>query len=101
MTTAPLERLKAKVEEAPSGCWLWTGFSHKSEARFGYKRKDGTKIFSAVRAAWELHGNPWPEEGQELFSTCGEALCVNPDHRVIGHRSAGPFTKHGKTLIHQ
>lgn len=72
-----------KVEKT-STCWLWTGVTSGSGARYGYFRPGGTapKV-PAHRWAYEYFVGPIPE-GLEVDHVaergCTSKLCVNPAH---------------------
>lgn len=75
----------AKVVKT-DGCWLWTGKTAGSTARYGYFQP-GTKSTDphvpAHRFAYEQFVGPIPE-GLELDHVkargCSSKLCVNPEH---------------------
>lgn len=72
----PFERLMAKVEVQPCGCWLWTG--SLMESGYGMFRLNGHATL-AHRAAWELLRGPIPE-GFVIDHLCRVRPCVNPEH---------------------
>lgn len=67
---------------SPSGCWLWTGHTGGSTARYGYFSLEG-RGRSAHRVAYLLWVGPIPD-GMELDHVkargCTSKLCVNPAH---------------------
>jgi hypothetical protein len=85
------ERMHAAYDVADNGCWEWkertcgtTGLPVVSH--------EGRR-WMAARLVYELLRSPIPENALCL-RTCGNNLCVNPDHMVIGdhaemHRIAG------------
>lgn len=72
-----LDRLLAKVEVAPSGCWEFTGYRDKR----GYGRiSDGTGAPRlAHRVSYQLHVGAIPD-GLDLDHLCRNPACVNPEH---------------------
>ena len=70
-----LERLS--IPEPNSGCWLWTGFLHKS----GYGRIAVSHSISrfAHRVSYETFKCEIPD-GLELDHLCRVRCCINPDH---------------------
>lgn len=75
-----LERLFAKIEELPSGCWRWLG----AKSGEGYGRvRVRTTVVPAHQVVWEIvTGKPWPAgmHGDHV-NRCGHD-CVNPAHVV-------------------
>lgn len=68
------------------GCWLWTGVTGGSNARYGYFNvgtKQSDPKVPAHRFSYEHFVGPIPE-GLELDHVkdrgCVSKLCVNPDH---------------------
>lgn len=86
MNQARLQRqLLGRIrEDAESGCWHWTGQVSNS----GYGRtmiKDdegGTRTLSAQTASYLAFLGPLPD-GKLVKQSCGDRLCVNPDHLVL------------------
>lgn len=72
----PIDRLTAKYEVAPSGCWLWTA----ALAGKGYGKfyMDG-RLWQAHRASYVLHVGPIPDD-LPLDHLCRVHHCVNPAH---------------------
>ena len=74
-------RFWAKVEiKGLLDCWLWTGCKHSDG--YGHIR-DGRKVMSAHRIAWELVYGSIPT-GQYICHHCDVPACVNPNHLFIG-----------------
>lgn len=81
MTDDQLTRFMAKVEQTPSGCWLWTGArtgSRDAVGGYGNIRLQG-RSRPAHRVSYEHFIGPIPE-GLVLDHVCRNRLCVNPDH---------------------
>lgn len=72
----PRERLEAKTERRPDGCWIWTGGCDSSG--YGAIKVDGRKV-GTHRASYELHVGPIPE-GLQIDHLCRVTRCLNPDH---------------------
>ena len=81
----PIERFMRKVRKTET-CWIWTGVTGGSTARYGYfqagTRSTDPKV-PAHRFAYEHFVGPIPD-GMELDHVkdrgCTSKLCVNPDH---------------------
>lgn len=71
------ERLMAKVQKTPNGCWMWTG-ARNGTVKYGGMTVEGRSVY-AHRVSYELHRGPIPE-GMDLDHLCHTPLCVNPDH---------------------
>lgn len=70
------ERFWEKVDKhGPTGCWLWTAFTHDGYGRFRWR--DG--MGRAHRWAWEQAHGPIPE-GLQIDHICRVRHCVNPAH---------------------
>jgi HNH endonuclease len=70
------ERLLAKVQIYPDGCWFWTGA--KSTGGYGHFY-DGRGVRPAHRVSYEFYKGPIPD-GLVLDHLCGHPSCVNPNH---------------------
>ncbi len=70
------ERLLAKVEKEPNGCWVWIGAI--GSPGYGRFRMEG-KTQQAHRAAYRLLVGEIPL-GLDLDHLCRNRACVNPDH---------------------
>jgi hypothetical protein len=77
------ERFWSKVDKGPD-CWLWTASTFKT-GRGQFRVGPGNQ--QAHRVAWELLFGV-PPRGL-LRSTCGNLLCVRPDHQVVVERKVG------------
>jgi HNH endonuclease len=59
-----------------TGCWVWQrSTSFQGYGQVWYKGR----LHRAHRVFYELHRGPIPE-GLQIDHTCGNRLCVNPDH---------------------
>lgn len=85
MATPPMERFMRRVNKTDT-CWLWTGVTGGTNARYGYFRP-GTRStdpkIPAHRWVYEQLVGPIPH-GSELDHVadrgCTSKLCVNPEH---------------------
>lgn len=83
------ERIMAKVEKTPDGCWLWTGATVGNERRrYGVIMNEG-KVVNVRRALYGLLNPGRPLRDREAGSTCGRPLCVKPSHLVRRPRRKG------------
>ena len=64
------------IGEPNSGCWLWTGYVHKT-GYGSYTLKGKTRL--AHRFSYEMYVGDIPE-GHDLDHLCRVRCCVNPDH---------------------
>jgi hypothetical protein len=69
-----------RVVIEPAGCWRWTGSTNGGYPQLGW-REHGHRVRRPARVwAWERrHGAAVPD-GHLVVSTCGNDLCVSPDH---------------------
>lgn len=73
---APCDRVLAKVEVHPLGCWIFTGALTES----GYGKVNVDRIPRLVhRVVYEEMVGVIPE-GLTLDHLCGTCACVNPSH---------------------
>jgi len=71
-----LARFLKRVEEDEDGCWVWTGYI--DEMGRGSLHIGGKYVY-AHRAAYEHYVGPIIK-GNQIHHTCGNKICVNPDH---------------------
>lgn len=76
------DRFWEKVDKS-GNCWLWTAYSHNGWGYFSMNRTPQL----AHRVAYEFAHGPIPY-GMRVKNTCGNDLCVNPDHLYIEERMA-------------
>jgi hypothetical protein len=88
------ERVRDRVElDEKTGCWNWKGSAKKGVltlSLLGERR-------SALRASWVAFRGEIAA-GQHVTRTCGNALCVNPEHlqlRDVGHGRATKMCANG------
>ena len=82
---------KYKVDEA-TGCWLWT--AGKGGGDYGIFSMNRDAII-AYRAAYILFKGDIPPF-ENVRHTCGNAMCVNPDHLYIANYSVVEYTNLSK-----
>lgn len=79
------ERFWSKVQRGSADeCWLWTGARSRGFGCLHLERQSG--VMSAHRFSHELHVGPIALH-HCVIQTCGEYLCVNPQHLRTVHRS--------------
>ncbi len=86
----PLNIRFAKYVDSSAGqdaCWLWMGYTSKARSPQGSLTINGKQVM-AKQIAWELAFGPVPANHQ-VTTTCGESLCMNPDHLVLRKAVAG------------
>ena len=83
-TLAADPRFMAKIEVAPSGCWVWTGAKRKG---YGDVRREG-RTWGAHRWAYAVETGE-PPEGTELRHLCKNRACVRPAHLEVVARFEG------------
>ena len=72
--------LRAVLQDPDSGCWLWRGqISNSGYGRIMLSGPEGPRMESAHRASYRAFVGPIPEGGL-IRQTCGNRLCVNPEH---------------------
>jgi len=75
------DRLRARIEVTPNGCWEYTGCRGKN----GYGRigDDDGKTVNAHRLAWTLVNGPIPD-GLHALHHCDNPPCCNVEHLFLG-----------------
>ena len=78
------DRLLGSIaRDTPSGCWLWRGqISNSGYGRIMVRKAAGNKMESAHRASYAAFVAPIPD-GAIIRQSCGNRLCVNPQHLEI------------------
>lgn len=77
MRGTPLERLMARREVSPSGCWLWTG--SLNTGGYGQLMVRAGVNRTVHRLAYQLLVGPIPQ-GLQLDHLCRTRSCFNPAH---------------------
>lgn len=77
------------IDAAESECWIWIGSCHEGRYMFTVdcgQAGDGARptrvTMSAHRFAWLNDGRDLPEN-MTPRPTCGNPVCVNPDHQTL------------------
>ena len=75
------ERILASVTKEPgTGCWIWIRqVSNTGYGRITLRDIQGTYLESAHRASYTAFVGPISDDGI-IHQTCGDRLCVNPEH---------------------
>ena len=77
------DRFWSKATPCPmSGCWLWTGYAHRSGYGFigmGSKTDGTRRPHPAHRVAYEALVGP-VRDGLHMDHLCRQRCCVNPAH---------------------
>jgi len=84
LETRNADRLLASVAKDPaSGCWLWRGqVSNSGYGRIMLRNESGNSMESAHRASYAAFIGFIPQSAI-IRQTCGNRLCVNPEHLEI------------------
>lgn len=63
-----------------TGCWIWNGqISNSGYGRIMQKHDDQVKMMSAQTASYLAFFSAVPE-GHLVKQSCGNRLCINPEH---------------------
>ena len=72
--------LTCAAENPQTGCWDWRGqVSNSGYGRVKLGTADGNRMDSAHRASYLVFVGVIPD-GMYVRQTCGNRLCINPDH---------------------
>ena len=97
-TSKDIKRFLSYVEETET-CHLWTGpvsSSKKSKAgNFYYKHPETgkNKYTSAHKFSWLIHIGEEIPKGRYVRKSCGNSLCVNPEHLYLSHKCSDRVSK--------
>ena len=79
-TEPTLDSLKARTIEE-GDCWLWQGYLQNNTPQVASYKDGGKRMVSVRKLLRELEtGRPQPDG--HYSNTCGNPLCVNPDHTL-------------------
>lgn len=78
--THTLETLQARTIEE-GDCWLWQGYSQNNTPQV-VAYPDGQKKMVSVRRLLRELATGRPQPDGHYGNTCGNPLCVNPDHTI-------------------
>lgn len=70
----------ARIQQAPNGCWLWTGA--RDSDGYGNVHHEG-RWWKANRLAYALTYGPIPD-GLKVCHRCDTPSCCNPEHLFLG-----------------
>lgn len=93
-----IERFKSKINKLENGCWRWKGARGNHRGKFSIKAvgRDHNVNIPAHRFAW-FESRGFLPDGQ-VVQTCGNTLCVNPNHLLL-KKSQNPQTAgHSETI---
>jgi len=77
------EAFLARVEKAPSGCWLWVGnVTREGYGRFCYQSKTESAAKASVRIFKGIE-LPKGRKGGIVTAICMNPICVKPQHLEI------------------
>jgi HNH endonuclease len=86
----------SKVHKAQGvrACWLWTASTKDGWGQIVLPINGEQKAFRAHRLSYMLELGPIPV-GKEIHQTCGNKLCVRPDHLLLAEerQPRGPYGK--------
>lgn len=87
------ERILANCEADPAtGCWVWNGRIEKG--KYANLQLNGNKVM-APKASYLAHVGP-VGDNYSLIKTCGNTLCVNPNHMFPQRKTGGTKVTLGK-----
>lgn len=90
-----IEKIKAKCD-MDNDCWIWKGRLNDGKP-FTTISYDGIRENMAVRRVTYLCKHPDTQfnSADSIYTTCGNLMCVNPDHLAIG---IGAGTQKGQKI---
>ena len=88
------ERFESKFNIQGNGCWIWHGYIDDGVPMFPVKRR----YRSARQVALNIYTSTSVPTGYVARASCGNSLCVNPDHteiipRIFGRGESHPQAK--------
>lgn len=106
LTKKEHERIKASIlarTKRKGDCLVWTGAvaytpgkAGQPGKRYGYMQINGRRV-TVRRIAYQVLGGKADPGVRVVECTCGNSLCIKPDHLVRGKqlKSNGPTTRAG------
>jgi HNH endonuclease len=86
LARTPVKRFEAMVRKGPQ-CWDWIGSTVDGYGQFGFQVPGGGRqMIPAHRFAWATVNGVIPDKA-DVLHTCGNRVCVRPDHLVLWHPS--------------
>lgn len=83
--------IEKRSERQDNGCIKWTGAIARGQPKFGYVTADGKRRqLNPQRTILVDKFGLDPNKQHSYTTTCGDPLCVNPEHIVLGKR---PYTR--------
>lgn len=112
-TEAFKSRFRSKILVLDNGCWQWNASLRLTKRKAPRSRKYG-QVWDPLRGrpvpahcmAWEIYRGSVPD-GEHVHQTCGNTLCVNPDHLTTStqvrmrHGANHPHAKLTRELVDQ
>ena len=83
---ADWDAVKNKIQQKyieEGDCWLWNGYAPKGIPMMRYKTADGKWFAASVRKLSSIIAGRTVHEGRVCIPSCGEPLCINPEHTKI------------------
>lgn len=93
-TLAPFERCNKHVHKLPNGCWRWYTLDGKKCQPLVRDHHNNMTV-TAAQFVWSAYRNKVLPAGLMLKSTCGDTLCVNPEHKEVVSRTCLIKPKYG------
>ena len=77
-----------RCQTQANGCIYWTGGLHRQGygMAFGWDLQGRRKMMTAHRLAMKMHLGRALDRSEQVYHTCGVAVCCNPDHLALGTR---------------
>lgn len=98
LTPKEVEEVVAyRTHRLNNGCWVWKGARRRGAPSFTYRYKcaEGKPLIPyyrhPARALWEIYNDRPLKDYEQLFATCGERNCLNPQHMEVAN---GRFGRH-------
>lgn len=83
---ADWDAVKAKIQQKyieEGDCWLWTGYAPRGIPMMRCKTEDGNWFAVSARKLAAIIAGRTVHEGRVCVPSCGEPLCINPEHTKI------------------